>query len=123
MNLTYWCCRCCDSCSPFSNVATVTTSTTSIVYNEIPNEFNLYQNYPNPFNPESVIRFDLPKNTHVKITVYNILGTRVKVLTNKIMTAGTHQITFNATGLSSGVYVYSIITKEFRDTKKAIILK
>lgn len=95
------------------------------VNDKINNPFNytLYQNYPNPFNPSTKIRYELPETQTVKLIVYDILGNQVKVLVNEEQTAGNHEIRFNSTGLSSGVYVYRILAGGFSDSKKMIILK
>ncbi|MCX7878671.1 MAG: T9SS type A sorting domain-containing protein, partial [Ignavibacteria bacterium] len=89
----------------------------------IPDKFALYQNYPNPFNPVTSIRFDIPKESDVKITVYDTRGTEVSELVNQSLKAGTYEITFNASSLSSGIYFYTIETVEFKDTKKMMIVK
>ncbi len=94
-----------------------------------PSSYYLYQNYPNPFNPSTVIRYALSFNSNIKIELYNILGERVKELINGEKEAGFHELNFNATGLASGVYFYTIEArsidgkKEFRDTKKMVLLK
>jgi len=90
---------------------------------EIPVSFELYQNYPNPFNPSTKIKFGLPENTRVKLEIYNTLGERVEVLRNEEMEAGYHEIDFNASRLSSGVYFYSIQTGSFSEVKKMMLLK
>ena len=86
-------------------------------------EFTLLQNYPNPFNPSTNIRFSIPQAQFVTLNVYNILGEKVATLVNREMTTGVHHINFNAKGLSSGVYIYSIRAGEFISTKKMILLK
>lgn len=73
---------------------------------EIPFEFNIEQNYPNPFNPETRIRFSLAADSDVKIKIFNALGEQVDLLVNKFLPAGEHEVSFNATGLNSGVYFY-----------------
>jgi|GEM_PF-207103 len=90
---------------------------------EIPARFALAQNYPNPFNPTTTIRFALPKDTHVKITVYNMAGQVVEVLANRALTAGYHSLKWNATNVSSGIYFYTIEAEGFHQTKKCIVLK
>jgi hypothetical protein len=93
------------------------------------NNFELYQNYPNPFNPSSVIRYEIPSLSYVKINVYNLLGQLVRELTNDIKSVGIHQISFNGSGLSSGVYYYSIQADpvdgklSYKNTKKMILIK
>ncbi len=80
-------------------------------------------NYPNPFNPVTIIRYELPKSVKVNISVYDILGRRVKELVNEEKEPGRYEIQFNATNFSSGVYFYRIVTTDFVSTKKMMILK
>ncbi len=90
----------------------------------IPKEFKLLQNYPNPFNPTTTIEFHLPKSTNVTLKVYNVAGIEVKTLiSNKGYGPGIHKVTFDAGDLASGVYIYKLITPEFIDFKKMLILK
>jgi hypothetical protein len=97
---------------------------TEVVLNvELPLSYELMQNYPNPFNPSTMINFKLPKNTEVKIVIYNVLGSVVQTLVNKELIAGEYKVEFNAESLSSGVYFYSIKTSEFSKTRKMILLK
>ncbi len=89
-----------------------------------PEKFELKQNYPNPFNPSTVIRFSLPQDGFVKLTVYNSLGQKVKTLLSKEMTAGSFEEPFNASGLPSGLYVYRLsVDDKFTSEKKMILLK
>jgi hypothetical protein len=71
-------------------------------------EFALSQNYPNPFNPSTQIRFSLPSSHVTRLTVYDMLGREVAVLVNGSMPAGAHSVTFDASGLSSGTYIYRL---------------
>ena len=89
-----------------------------------PNNFALDQNYPNPFNPSTVINFSVPKeNTLVTLKVYNSLGEEIGTLINQVVSAGNHQVNFDALGLSSGVYFYTLSTGNFVDSKKMILMK
>ena len=94
-----------------------------------PTDFELSQNYPNPFNPSTTIHYAIPNESKVSITVFNLLGQEVANLVNDLQSAGYHEVVFNATNLSSGVYLYrinavsSINSKEFTSTKKFILLK
>lgn len=90
---------------------------------EIPNQFVLDQNYPNPFNPTTVIRYGLPQKSTVTLVVYNILGEVVTELVNGEMEAGYHNVSFNASGLSSGVYFYKIRAGDFLETKKLLLVR
>jgi hypothetical protein len=78
------------------------------VGSEAPSEFTLSQNYPNPFNPGTVITYQLPESGRVRISVYNVQGQLVRVVADQLMITGNHQIAFDATGLASGVYVYTL---------------
>jgi hypothetical protein len=89
----------------------------------IPNDYFLAQNYPNPFNPKTLIRFGLPEPALVKMTVFNILGQVVAVPINGYMEAGYHYIIFETTGLSSGLYFYSISTPKYQAIRKMVLLR
>ncbi len=88
----------------------------------VPKEYFL-GNYPNPFNPVTTIRYSLPKAEKVNISVYDILGRKVKELVNEEKEAGRYEIQFNANNLASGCYFYRIITKDFVKTMKMLMLK
>lgn len=91
----------------------------------IPQKFILHQNYPNPFNPVTKIKFDLPKsNGYVSLKVYNVLGQVVSELINQSMQAGTYEYEFDASGISSGMYYYSLqVDGETVGTRKMVIIK
>ena len=89
----------------------------------IPERYLLQQNYPNPFNPTTKIRYELPVNGNVKLTVYDISGREVNSLINGYQNAGVYSLEFNGSGLSSGVYFYKLETQEFTQTKKMILVK
>jgi hypothetical protein len=74
----------------------------------VPGTFELSQNYPNPFNPTTTIRFSIPQSGDVTLRVFDILGREVAVLVNEKRTAGRHDVTFDGTGLASGVYLYRL---------------
>jgi hypothetical protein len=82
-----------------------------------PVNIRLEQNFPNPFNPTTVIRYHLAEASGVKLTVYDVLGRVVAVLTDDRMSRGTHEATFDATGYASGVYFYRLLAGEFVQTK------
>jgi spore coat protein A len=87
-------------------------------------DFRLEQNYPNPFNPSTVINFSVPnENTLVTLKVYNSLGQEVGTLINQVVPAGNHEVQFDASGLSSGVYFYTLNAGNFFDSKKMILMK
>jgi len=89
----------------------------------VPLDFSLSQNYPNPFNPETIISFDLPADSDIKLSVYNMLGEEVAVPVSGLFKAGKHDVKFNAAGYSSGVYFYRIETAGFTSTKKMVLAK
>ncbi len=88
-----------------------------------PDDFSLSQNYPNPFNPSTAIVFQLPKESFVTLKVYNILGIEIATLVNEQKPAGVHKINFDASGLTSGLYIYKISTGNFEQTRKMLLLK
>jgi len=89
----------------------------------VPQVFNLYQNYPNPFNPVTNIKFDIPKASDVKITVYDLLGSEVGVLFNGKLEAGFYSTDFNASSLSSGIYFYRIDAGDYTSVKRMVLVK
>jgi hypothetical protein len=88
-----------------------------------PVSFVLYQNYPNPFNPITTISYYLPKDEHVLLKVYNLLGEEVYTLVNANEIAGEHSLNFDGYGLASGIYIYKITAGDFTDIKKMILIK
>lgn len=88
-----------------------------------PSEYNLYQNYPNPFNPETVIKYSVSKPGLVTLTIFDILGNEVKQLVNDFRSTGSFEVKFNSTGLASGVYFYRMVSGDFSNTKKMILLR
>lgn len=85
--------------------------------------FSLLQNYPNPFNPETTIQYIIPTTNMVTITVYDIMGKKVKELVNEYKTRGSYKVIFNAGSLSSGIYFYQIKSGNYAETKKLILMK
>ena len=100
--------------------ATVSTEDES---STLPDAFHLDQNYPNPFNPTTDISFRLSANSEVSLKVYDMLGREVAVLVDGRLNAGAHSVTFNASGLSSGVYFYQINVGGKLLTRKMLLLK
>jgi hypothetical protein len=88
-----------------------------------PNVFKLYDNYPNPFNPSTAIKYSLPEASFISIKIYDALGNEVSSLVNETKSAGTYEVEFNAAGLSSGIYYYTIQAGSFIETKKMILMK
>ena len=89
----------------------------------LPTQFSLKQNYPNPFNPSTTIKFELPKASHVSLSVYDILGRQVSVLVNDRRDAGVHEVKFDASSLASGVYFYRLQAGDFTQTRRLLLLK
>ncbi|RCK71604.1 MAG: hypothetical protein IGBAC_1575 [Ignavibacteriae bacterium] len=90
---------------------------------QIPSNFVLHQNYPNPFNPNTTIKFEIPKTTHVTLKIYNILGQEVAELVNEEKKPGVYNVNWNASGFPSGTYFYRLKTTDFTYTKKIILLR
>ena len=89
----------------------------------VPESFSLSQNYPNPFNPSTTIKFAIPKSGNVTLAVYNSLGKEVETLVNEFMSAGTYEVSYDASKLTSGIYFYKIITNGFAETKRMMLVK
>jgi hypothetical protein len=89
----------------------------------LPKEFALSQNYPNPFNPSTTIKYELPKASEVRLSVFDMLGREVSVLVNERRDAGVHLVTFDGSGLSSGVYVYRLTAGDFVQSQKLMLVK
>jgi hypothetical protein len=92
-------------------------------FSGIPTEYKLLQNYPNPFNPSTTIVFGLPKESHVRLTVFNVLGQEVSVLANRTMAAGYHKVAFDAKNLITGLYIYKIEAENYVSVKKMLFVK
>jgi hypothetical protein len=89
----------------------------------LPKVFALEQNYPNPFNPSTTIRYQLPVASEVKLEVYDVLGKKIATVVNERQSAGSYQVVWNASGLSSGTYFYRLQAGTFVETKKMIMVK
>ena len=92
-------------------------------YNNVPAQFTLAQNYPNPFNPTTNIQFSIPEAGNVRITVYDTIGREVAVLIDREMSAGTHEVTFDAANMSTGIYLYKMQSNDFVTVKKMMLMK
>jgi hypothetical protein len=91
--------------------------------NEIPSNYKLHQNYPNPFNPVTNIRFDIPRSSHVKLIIYDALGREIATLVNEKLSAGSYESEWNASSYPSGVYFYTLFTKNYSESKKMLLIK
>ncbi len=89
----------------------------------LPEKFSLNQNYPNPFNPTTNISFDLPNSATVTLEVFDMLGRKVATIVNEQMTAGTHNVSFDAARYASGMYIYRIQAGTFASTRKMMLIK
>jgi photosystem II stability/assembly factor-like uncharacterized protein len=108
------------------NVSATPVTVTGVQPGEItgiPEKYNLYQNYPNPFNPVTKIKYDLPESSVIKITVYDQLGKQVAVLANGFTNAGSYEVSFDASGLASGIYVCKLETPDASFTRKMSLIK
>lgn len=106
-----------------SNGGEEPTSFTDDNKNGLPKDFRLSQNYPNPFNPSTKIKYSIPKEEKVLLTVYNLLGQKISELVNETKPAGNYEVVFDGKNLSSGVYLYRLQCGNFINTKKIILLK
>ena len=88
-----------------------------------PTQFSLGQNYPNPFNPSTKIEYSIPVNGNVRLTIFNSLGKEMEKLVNNYQQAGNHEVRFDASNMSSGVYYYKIESQNFSDVKKMILIR
>lgn len=108
---------------PISEVINWTLVSAEDEKSPIPASYGLAQNYPNPFNPSTVISYRLPGSGDVTLKVYDLLGREVATLVNEEKPSGTYEVTFDASGLSSGVYYYQIKTDGYLETKKMILIR
>ncbi|MBK7498428.1 MAG: T9SS type A sorting domain-containing protein [Ignavibacteriales bacterium] len=90
---------------------------------QLPTEFALMQNYPNPFNPTTTIAYHLPNTSKVQLKVYDVLGNEIETLVNEEKSAGSYEVEFNASSLSSGMYLYKLQAGDLIAVKKLILLK
>lgn len=90
---------------------------------KIPAVFSLSQNYPNPFNPSTIIDYQLPNSGQVKLVIYDVLGRGIAVLVNEKQTAGTYETEWDGTNYPSGVYFYKLVTADYSETKKMVLIK
>lgn len=107
----------------YGNVFLPATITSNEEVDDLATLFSLKQNYPNPFNPSTRISFTLPVASDVALNVYNLLGQQVSQVVNKRLTAGNHTVSFDASGLSSGIYLYKIEAGDFVQTKRMLLIK
>ena len=94
-----------------------------IARDQFPSEISLAQNYPNPFNPLTTISFALPEAVDVSLSVFDVLSRKIRVLVSGSQPAGTHTVSFDASGLSSGIYVYRLDVGDLSETKRMVVLR
>ncbi len=102
-------------------------------FDNLPTEFRLYQNYPNPFNPTTTIEYSIPTSSplakgrteegFVTLKIYDVLGREVATLVNKKQSPGIYEVTFDASNLPSGVYIYKIQAGSFTQSRKLLLMK
>jgi hypothetical protein len=85
--------------------------------------FALHQNYPNPFNPSTTIKFTLPQRSDIRLVLVNVLGQVLKEIATGNYSAGSHQVTLDASHLASGIYFYELQAGSFSETKKLVLMK
>ncbi|MCE1166351.1 MAG: T9SS type A sorting domain-containing protein [Bacteroidetes bacterium] len=100
-----------------------TFTAVGIVNSGVPVEFMLHQNYPNPFNPVTSIKFDIPKNGYVRLSVFDIIGREVAEPFSGYSNAGSYTVNFDASGLSSGTYIYRLESGNYVSEKRMVLLK
>lgn len=89
----------------------------------VPQKFMLHPNYPNPFNPITVIRYELPTNNRVSLSVYDLMGRRIATLVDERQQAGVHEVSWDASGVASGMYIYKLQSDELVQTRKMMLIK
>ena len=89
----------------------------------VPSQFSLAQNYPNPFNPSTTLEYDLPRETHVQLVVYDNLGREIRTLTDEVQPAGYYKVVFDASDLASGMYLYRLTAGGFTKVRKLLLIR
>lgn len=115
-----------DSMTATNNTPIIVKTTTVGIENIsdiIPDKYNLYQNYPNPFNPTTNIKFDLPKNGYANLILYDVAGREVLKLVQQNLEAGSYNYQLDAGSLNSGIYFIKLITNDFSQTRKMVLVK
>jgi len=102
---------------------TASTAVASVDEKMTPNGYELYRSYPNPFNNQTIFRYRIPQRLPVQLEVFDVLGQHIASLVNQVQDAGTYQVTFNADGLTSGIYFYRLRTGRFEKTEKLLFLQ
>ena len=113
---------------PKGNIASVSSNVVSADVKLVPGVFALHQNYPNPFNPTTEIQFDIPIATQINVSIFNLMGQKVKTLANKQVASGYHVVQWDGTNdkgvsVSTGMYFYTLNTGSHSAMKKMLFLK
>ena len=111
------------SCAGFWHINRQTVIPLSVMDELLPKQFILHGNYPNPFNPSTTVSFDMPYSSHVQFNVYSISGQRVATLLNNSLSPGQYSVMWKPSGVSSGVYLYSLEAGKKRLMGKMLYLK
>jgi len=109
--------------SEYIPYSSLTTTSVEGITEQTPSSFSLRQNFPNPFNPSTLITYELPKESYVSLTVYDIVGRRTGTLVDRVQSAGTHTARFDAAGLSAGIYFYRLQSNGQSRIKKMVLLQ
>ena len=88
-----------------------------------PAKYQLNQNYPNPFNPNTTITYQLKTKSNIQLIIYDLSGQKIKTLLDNQQNAGQHSITFDASGLASGIYIYKLKAGNFEQSRKMLLVK
>jgi len=109
----------------FGMIGVITANPNAVepIGTSVPGAYKLGQNFPNPFNPTTNIRFDLPKNSSVKLIVYDLLGQQQAVLVNGELGAGSYNVDWDASAYPSGIYFYSLSTDDYKAVRKMVLSK
>jgi beta-glucanase (GH16 family) len=110
-------------CVDYVRVYQVSAGTSSGEIERIPDQFALHQNYPNPFNPTTVISYQLPVTSEVRLAVYDVLGRQVAMLVGEVKQPGTHAVQWGDRGMVGGVYFCRLRAGRFVDVKKMIVVR
>jgi hypothetical protein len=97
--------------------------TAEVEITSVPEKYALFQNYPNPFNPETVIKYQIPENSYITLKIYDITGNEVAVLFEGEQLRGSYSVNWNAAGLPSGSYFYTLTTGNYKSTRKLMLIK
>jgi hypothetical protein len=102
---------------------TLLTSVSKDQTDGIPSKYELSQNYPNPFNPVTTIKYSIAKEGNIKLTVYNVIGSKVATIVNEHKPAGSYSVQFDGSNLASGIYLYRLESGNYSAAKKFILMK